>query len=183
MSFRLLPRTTTARCDDTRCARLSKANAEGGAKSFPFPCSCPRVFCRRADIPLVARAGIVRGFAVGPMRPRNSAHESANTPLVQLHAMAVHNAKQNRIRGKEDKGGETKKNLPSLTRRSVVERQRTEGDNGVFEGDNTPYSGSAVALSERGLHNANTPLVQLHAMTAHNAKHNRIRGKEDNGAK
>jgi hypothetical protein len=41
--------------------------------------------------------------------------------------MAAHNAKQNRIKGKEDNGGETKKNLPSPTRRSVVERQRMEG--------------------------------------------------------
>ena len=41
--------------------------------------------------------------------------------------MIVHNAKQNRIKGKEDKGGETKKNLPSPTRRSDVERQRAEG--------------------------------------------------------
>ena len=97
--------------------------------------------------------------------------------------MVAHAAKQNRIRGKEDKGGEMKKNLPSPTRRSDVERQRTEGDNGVFEGDNTPYFDSAVALPERGLHNANTPLVQLHPMTAHNAKQNRIRGKEDKGAK
>ena len=47
--------------------------------------------------------------------------QSANTPLVQLHAMTVHNAKQNRIRGKEDNGGETKKNLPSPTRRSDVD--------------------------------------------------------------
>ena len=60
--------------------------------------------------------------------------QSANPPLVQLHAMAVHNAKQNRIRGKEDNGGETKKNLPSPTRRSVVERQRTEGWKWGFRG-------------------------------------------------
>lgn len=61
--------------------------------------------------------------------------QSANTPLVQLHAMTVHNAKQNRIiRGKEDNGGETKKNLPSPTRRSVVERQWTEGWKWRFRG-------------------------------------------------
>ena len=60
--------------------------------------------------------------------------QSANTPLVQLHAMAVHNAKQNRIKGKEDNGGETKKNLPSPTRRTVVERQRTEGWKWGFRG-------------------------------------------------
>ena len=77
--------------------------------------------------------------------------QSANTPLVQLHTMTVHNGSGRR------------------------------GDNGDFEGDNTPHFGSAVAWSERGLHNANTPLVQLHAMTAHNAKQNRIKGKEDNG--
>ena len=60
--------------------------------------------------------------------------QSANTPLVHLHAMTVHNAKQNRIKGKEDNGGETKKNLPSPTRRSVVERQRTEGWKRGFRG-------------------------------------------------
>lgn len=47
--------------------------------------------------------------------------QSANTPLVQLHTMTAHNAKQNRIKGKEDNGGEMKKNLPSPTRRTVVE--------------------------------------------------------------
>lgn len=81
VSSHLLPRTTTARFDDTRRARRSKANAEGGAKSFPFPCSCPRVFCRRTDIPLVARAGIFRGFVEGPMRLRNTAHK-VPTPLL-----------------------------------------------------------------------------------------------------
>lgn len=53
--------------------------------------------------------------------PTKHCTQSANTPLVQLHAMTVHNAKQNRIKGKEDNGGETKKNLPSPTRRSDVE--------------------------------------------------------------
>ena len=60
--------------------------------------------------------------------------QSANTPLVHLHAMAVHNAKQYRIKGKEDKGGETKKNLPSPTRRSDIERQRTKGWKRGFRG-------------------------------------------------
>ena len=83
--------------------------------------------------------------------PTKHCTQSANTPLVQLHAMVAHAAKQNRIRGKEDKGGETKKNLPSPTRRPVVERQRIEGDNGFFEGENSPHFDGTVALPERGV--------------------------------
>ena len=82
--------------------------------------------------------------------PTKHCTQSANTPPVQWHTMAAHAAKQNRIRGKEDKGGETKKNLPSPTRRSDVERQRIEGDNGFFEGENSPHFDGTVALSERG---------------------------------
>ena len=52
--------------------------------------------------------------------PKGGVH-NANTPPVQWHARTAHAAKQNRIRGKEDKGGETKKNLPSPTRRSDVD--------------------------------------------------------------
>ena len=81
--------------------------------------------------------------------PTKFCTQSANTPPVQLHAMVAHAAKQNRIRGKEDKGGETKKNLPSPTRRPDVERQRIEGDNGVFEGENSPHFDGTVALPER----------------------------------
>ena len=113
-----------------RHAACSSLESERGGRCEKLPVSVQLPPCflpSRRHPARCARPGIVRGFAVGPMRPRNSAHESANTPLVQLHAMAVHNAKQNRIRGKEDKGGETKKNLPSPTRRSDVERQRTEG--------------------------------------------------------
>ena len=51
--------------------------------------------------------------------PKGGLH-NANTPPVQWHARTAHAAKQNRIRGKEDKGGEMKKNLPSPTRRPDV---------------------------------------------------------------
>ena len=67
--------------------------------------------------------------------PTKFCTQSANTPPVQLHARAAHAAKQNRIRGKEDKGGEMKKNLPSPTRRPDVERQRIEGERRGFRGE------------------------------------------------
>ena len=115
------------------------------------------------------------------MHLRNSAHKAPIPLLCSCTQWLRTLPSKYRIRGKEDKGGETKKNLPSPTRRSDVERQRTEGDNGVFEGETHLISMAQWHCPKGGLHNANTPPVQWHARIAHAAKQNRIRGKEDKG--
>ena len=145
-----LPRTATTRFDGTRRARLSKAN--GGRRCKKRPVSVhlhPRFLALTQTPARYPRRLLSRGRRKADV-PTKHCTQSANTPPVQLHTMAAHAAKQNRIRGKEDKGDEMKKNLPSPTRRSDVERQRTEGDNGVFEGDNTPHFDGIVALPEGG---------------------------------
>ena len=160
---------------------LEGERGEAVQKAPRFRAFAPSFFLPSRSPPLAAHAGSFRGDAGRPMCLRNIAHKAPIPLLCSCTQWLRTPPSKYRIRGKEDKGGETKKNLPSPTRRPDVERQRIEGDNGVFEEENSPHFDGTVALPEGGVHNANTPPVQLHARAAHAAKQNRIRGKEDKG--
>ena len=99
---------------------LEEERAEALQKAPPFPCIYPRFFAVAQPPARYPSRHHLRGCRKTDA-PTKFCTQSANTPPVQLHARVAHAAKQNRIRGKEDKGGKMKKNLPSPTRRPDVD--------------------------------------------------------------
>lgn len=130
----------------------------GRCEKFPVSVQLPPCFLPSRRHPLVARAGIVRGFVEGPMRPRNTAHKVPTPLLCSCTQWLCTTPSKIEYREKKTRGLNEKE--PPLPNPSFRRREAADGglETGFSRGI-TPLISVVQWHCPKGVYTTPTPLL------------------------